>query len=152
MSEDLLDQAAGLRRWASQQQMQTAEAAPASRTLLLYGPRHQVPWARQTLERWHAQGRQWVGDPARWHVLAHDSTVPAALAEGRWSVWIDRDAQAFRKAFRALQALRQQGGPASVLALHAGLASPGGLLDNLREAAAGYLGIRLLIIDEWNAG
>lgn len=129
------DQAAGLRQWAQRNQ----------RTLILFGTQQNAAAAHQALERWHHQGHRWIGDPTQWRVrvvdnFQHDMTE-------RWGTWIDNDLGAFRRTFNALSRLREQGGPTQVLALHAGF-SQVGLLNNLREAAQRYLGIRLLLIDE----
>ncbi|WET09768.1 hypothetical protein P3S72_25335 [Pseudomonas sp. D3] len=134
------DQATGLRHWARQQQ-----APVVDRTLMLFGSAQATVQAHKTLERWHCQGHRWVGDPARWRVQAVDN-YHRDLPE-RWSVWVDSDLGAFCRTFSALSLLREQGGPAQVLALHTGF-SQQGLLNNLREAAQRYLGMRLLVIDE----
>jgi hypothetical protein len=134
------DQASGLRHWARQQQ-----APVVDRTLMLFGAAQATVQAHKTLERWHCQGLRWVGDPARWRVQAVDN-YHRDLPE-RWSVWVDSDLGAFRRTFSALSLLREQGGPAQVLALHTGF-SQQGLLNNLREATQRYLGMRLLVIDE----
>ncbi|WP_411391746.1 hypothetical protein [Pseudomonas sp. MPB23] len=115
------------------------------RTLILFGSAKEAALSHQTLARWHRQGQRWVGDPARWRVQAVDNyqhDLPA-----RWAVWVDDDLDAFSRTFNTLSRLREQGGPAQVLAMHIGF-SRKGLLDNLREAAQRYLGMRLLLIDE----
>ena len=130
------DQAAGLRQWAQLNH----------RTLMLLGTAQEAALAQETLERWHRQGQRWVGDPARWRVQAVDK-YHHDVAQSRWGIWVDADLGAFRRAFSNLSALRDSGGPAQVLALHAGLPQAG-LLNNLREATQRYLAMRLLLIDE----
>lgn len=132
------DQAAGLRQWARQRE--------ADRTLILFGAAKEAVQAHQALERWHRQGQRWIGDPARWHVQTVDKTH-RNLAQSRWGVWVGSDLGAFRRTFNTLSALRDSGGPTQVLALHAGLPQEG-LLNNLRDAAQRYLGMRLLLINE----
>lgn len=157
---DTLDQAAGLRRWAEQNKAHHSavvhEVAPLpppapDRTLILFGPAQAASQAYKTLERWHQQGHQWIGHPARWRVLPVDNNHRDLQAltrqQPRWGLWIDSDLEAFRRAFQTLCQLSEQGGPDHVLALHAGF-SRQGLLNNLREAAHRYLGIRLLLIHE----
>ena len=157
---DTLDQAAGLRRWAEKHKANpnaTAhQAAPLSspapdRTLILFGPTQAAGPAHETLERWHRQGHQWIGHPARWRLLLvdnkHRNLQALTRQQPRWGLWIDSDLDAFRRAFQTLCQLSEQGGPDHVLALHAGFPRQG-LLNNLREAAHRYLGVRLLLIDE----
>lgn len=112
---------------------------------MLFGPAHAAALAHKTLERWHHQGQRWVGDPAHWRVQPVDN-YQHDLCE-RWAVWVDSDLDAFRRTFNTLSRLREQGGPVKVLAMHAGFAQQG-LLNNLREAALRYLGVRLLLIAE----
>lgn len=118
------------------------------RTLMLFGGAQACAQAHHTLARWHRQGHRWVGDPGRWHIEAVDNyhRAPHDLPE-RWAVWIDPDLDAFSRTFNTLSRLREHGGPAHVLAMHTGF-SRQGLLNNLREAAQRYLGMRLLLIDE----
>lgn len=154
---DTLDQAAGLRRWAEQNKaqhsaaVQEVEPSAPDRTLILFGSAQKAGQAHQTLERWHQQGHQWIGHPNRWRVLPVENSRldlhALTLQQPRWGVWIDSDLEAFRRAFRNLRQLSEQGGPDHVLALHPGF-SRQGLLGNLRDAAQHYLGIRLLLINE----
>ncbi|HEY0287219.1 MAG TPA: hypothetical protein VGC62_09455 [Pseudomonas sp.] len=157
---ETLDQAAGLRRWAEQNKAHPTatahEVAPLSppapdRTLILFGPTQAAGPAHKTLERWHQQGHQWIGHPARWRMLPvdnnHRDLQTLTRQQPRWGLWIDSDLDAFRRAFQTLRQLSEQGGPDHVLALHAGFPRQG-LLNNLREAAHRYLGVRLLLIDE----
>ncbi|WP_335944071.1 hypothetical protein [Pseudomonas sp. G166] len=157
---DTLDQAAGLRRWARQNQAHLATTVPGverltpsmpDRTLILFGSAQMTVQVYQTLERWHQLGHPWIGHPNRWHVLPVPNTRQdlRALAhrQPRWGLWIDSDLDAFRRTFQTLRQLSEQGGPGQVLALHRGF-SRQGLLGNLQHAAQRYLGIRLLLIDE----
>lgn len=165
------DQAAGLRRWA--EQFGPAGAGPAgvpaaapvvraveSVTLLVIAvpgpPSSQTRRVQATLARWQANGHRWVGDLARWKVVALDADSPhlAVLAsqQSRWAVWVDDDADGFRRAYRALRLLREQGGPQRLLVLHSGIASHAGLLRNLQEAADGFLDTQLLLLPEVPGG
>lgn len=165
------DQAAGLRRWA--EQFGRAEAAPEAEpaavplpasvqpeappvTLLvvgLPGPRRgQVARVQACLARWLANGHRWVGDPARWKVVALEADSPhlevLASQQSRWALWVEDDADGFRRTFRTLRLLRERGGPPRLLVLHGGIASHAGLLRNLQQAAASYLGLELLLLPE----
>lgn len=112
----------------------------------------QVARVHQALQRWHANGYAWVGDPARWRVvaLASDSPHLATLAsqQARWALWVDRDLNSFRRAYLTLRQLHAHGGPQRLLVLHDGIASHAGLLGNLRQAAANFLGVELLLLAE----
>lgn len=155
------DQAAGLRRWAEQAGGAATSAAgaaarPAPVTLLAVGvPGPAGAQARRVLgvlARWAGNGHRWVGDPARWKVVALEADSPhlAVLAgqQSRWALWVDGDADAFRRAWQRLRALHENGGPARLLVLHEGIAGHSGLLDNLRQAAARYLQVELLLLAE----
>ncbi|WP_064106794.1 hypothetical protein [Pseudomonas fluorescens] len=157
---DTLDQAAGLRRWARQNQaaptatvreVERLSPTPPDRTLMLFGSAQMAGQVYQTLERWHHQGHPWVGHPNRWHVLpvCNSRQDLQALAQRQpcWGLWVDSDLDAFRRTFQTLRQLGEQGGPNQVLALHPGF-SRQGLLGNLQDAARRYLGIRLLLVDE----
>lgn len=162
------DQAAGLRRWAEQfaavqpaaAEVEVVEAVPAPAeppvTLLVVG----VPGAaaarprrvQGVLARWAANGHRWVGAPTRWKVVPLDPDSPhldvLASQQSRWALWVGDDEEAFRRAWRQLRTLREHGGPARLLVLHDGIATNAGLLDNLRQAAASYLQVELLLIEE----
>lgn len=169
------DQAAGLRRWAEQQGLklpdepspaQTHPAAapqPASevpvrerQTLMVVGlpdgSAQQSARAWQTLQRWHANGHRWIGDPHSWRIVALDTASPhltiLASQQARWALWVDSDLDSFRRAYLTLRRLAEAGGPGRLLVLHPGITSHRGLLDNLRDAAASYLGIELLLLNE----
>lgn len=107
---------------------------------------------RRALQRWHANGHAWVGDPQRWRVVVMDSDSPhlqtLAGQQARWALWVDRDLNSFRRAYLALRQLREHGGPQRLLVVHDGIPSHAGLLGNLRQAAANFLGIELLLLDE----
>lgn len=168
---DAADQAAGLRRWAEQFGGGSAEPAdvpvvapaPAAAepvTLMVLGlrgpAREHSARVRGCLARWQANGHRWVGEPSRWKVVALEADSPhlAVLAaqQSRWALWIDDDADSFRRSYRLLRQLREQVGPLRLLALHDGIASHAGLLRNLREAAAAYLDMGLLLLPEQPGG
>ncbi|CAD5379300.1 conserved hypothetical protein [Pseudomonas sp. OF001] len=164
------DQAAGLRRWAEQfgraEAPSTAAPAPAPQapprpeaepaTLLVIGlPGPRSAQGRRVLEcltRWQVNGHRWVGDPARWKVVALEADSPhldvLASQQPRWALWVEDDADGFRRSFRTLRRLREQGGPQRLLVLHGGIASHAGLLRNLQQAAAAYLDMQLLLLPE----
>lgn len=153
------DQAAGLRRWAETQPVAAAvnedESRPApSRVLMMLGlpggASADVAPVEHALERWHVQGQRWVGDPAAWRVVAMDVRSPHLSAlmsqQPRWALWVGDDLDGFRRAYLTLKHLGQRGGPQRLLLVHPPLPSRAGLLDNLQQAAAQFLGIQLLII------
>ncbi|WP_404376510.1 hypothetical protein [Vreelandella aquamarina] len=110
----------------------------------------QVDKVRGRLGQWSALGRQWAGDPQDWdiHIAMPDSDSLADLAERytRWALWVNSDADAFATMYRALRQLREHGGPQHLLALHEPHLPRQGLLNNLRDAAAHYLDIELLLL------
>lgn len=161
----LLDQAAGLRRWAEQQgasdeQVSAApsqEMAKACPTLIVVGlppgpDRLRLERARQTLQRWQANGHTWLGDAARWRLVALDVDSPylhtLAYQQPRWALWVEGDPDSFRRTYLCLRRLREGGGPTRLLVLHPGFASHAGLLDNLRQAASAFFDIELLLLSE----
>ncbi|ACO78961.1 hypothetical protein AvCA_27890 [Azotobacter vinelandii CA] len=168
-----LDQAAGLRRWAARHGADAESvvaapsvAAPSSDiagtprpTLMVVGlpsGSRRLERVRQALRRWRANGHAWVGDPARWQLvaLAEDSPHLHTLAcqQPRWGLWVEGDPDGFRRAYRCLRRLREGGGPIRLLVVHPGFVSHAGLLDNLRQAASAFLGIELLLLTERPAG
>ncbi|MNN57996.1 hypothetical protein D3C81_1730170 [compost metagenome] len=86
--------------------------------------------------------------------LEADSPHLAVLAsqQSRWALWVDGDADGFRRVYRTLRRLREQGGPQRLLVLHDGIASHAGLLRNLQQAAAGFLDTELLLLPEQPEG
>lgn len=153
------DQAAGLREWAGQQTGGDvgAEGAPApSRqamgTLMVVGlPGHDVSRVSRVLDEWREQGQAWVGEPGRWRVVALDSDSPylATLAtqQSRWVLWVESGPDAFRHAYRILKRLREGQGPSCLLLMYDDIGSTRGMLDNLRAAAADFLGMRLIVLE-----
>jgi hypothetical protein len=152
------DQAAGLRRWA--ESMAPAEPKPSleampSRVLLTLGlpegAESDIEPVVDALRRWHEQGQSWVGDPSAWRVVALDVQSPhfTALAsqQKRWALWVDDDADGFRRAYRTLKQLAQHpGAPRRLLMIHPPLLSGAGLLGNLRDAASHFFEIQLVMI------
>ncbi|MCL7461897.1 hypothetical protein [Pseudomonas sp. NW5] len=163
------DQAAGLRRWAEQQGLQRShEPAEAGRaassglrhTLMVIGlpdpDDAQCARAWRTLQRWHVNGHRWIGHPDDWQITAVD-TSDAQLAQqiasqSRWALWVDSDLDSFRRAYLNLRRLRDAGGPRRLLVLHPGISSCRGLLGNLQQAAASFLGVDLLLLSEQPPG
>lgn len=188
-----MDQASGLREWASQQQdgaalgcpthvaealMALARSAPAqpvprrsaptppapsaspapsavtegaSNILMVVGlPASQLERARELLEHWREQGRRWVGDPRRWRlvpVIADSPHLPLLAAQQpRWVLWVEADAEGFRRAWRLLLAMAEGGGPGQLLLMHPPGLGRRGLLENLQQAAARYLGVELVVL------
>ncbi|ATJ84620.1 hypothetical protein ACFPTY_16480 [Halomonas beimenensis] len=161
------DQAAGLRAWAQQEgrdpaasREAPADPAPAvappptTTTLVVVGlpgtSTRQVERVSVLLEHWADQGRRWVGDPRGWKVVPLAVTSPhlGVLAEQqkRWALWVDADAEAFRRAMAVLSRLVAGGGPRRLLAVHPPDLPRQGLLENLRQAARHYLGVDLLVM------
>ncbi|WP_444984330.1 hypothetical protein [Halomonas mongoliensis] len=183
-----MDQASGLREWASQHQemaglgcpTHVAEAllalarggpgqprpgrqasAPAAgspvitegtaTTLMVVGlPASQLGCVRELLAYWQAQGRRWVGDPRRWRLVpvsADSAHLPLlASQQPRWVLWVEADAEGFRRAWRLLLALSETGGPGQLLLMHPPGLGRRGLLENLQQAAAHYLGVELVVL------
>lgn len=151
-----IDQAAGLRRWAETQpqpQAATTGTTPARVLLTLglpQGVESDTTPVMQALQRWHKQGQRWVGEPADWRVVAMDINSPhlsvLATQQSRWALWVADDPDGFRRAYRSLKMLAGRNGPRRLLLVHPPLPSRSGLLDNLQQAAAGFLGIQLLVI------
>lgn len=102
------------------------------------------------LEAWAEEGRQWVGDPRAWRVVALGVDSPhlplLADQQPRWALWVDSDPEAFRRAYRVLKQVAEVGGPQRLLVVHPPDIGRQGLLDNLRSAAWHYLGIELLVL------
>ncbi|MCE9663976.1 hypothetical protein LY622_11020 [Halomonas sp. M5N1S17] len=195
-----MDQAAGLRKWATTTPRQSQEACPghvaemlvtmagttqptaaqpaapghpagpssasrevaprparhsaAEATLMVLGlpgtgPRH-TDKVSELFAFWAGQGRQWVGNPDAWRVVALPAGSPhlPVLAEeqARWALWVDADPEAFRRAYRVLKQVAERGGPQRLLLVHPPGVGRQGLLSNLRHAAASYLGIELLVL------
>jgi len=190
-----MDQAAGLRQWASQQASGSGgcpahvietlvalageeagggTAAPASSsgparlsrpaghaagpgadagatTLLVVGlPERHLQRVRDLLAHWQQRGRRWVGDPDQWRLVpvAAESPHLPLLAEqqSHWALWVEADAEAFRRTWRLLLALAERAGPRRLLLVHPPGIDRRGLLDNLQQAAAHYLGIQLVVL------
>ena len=106
--------------------------------------------AAEVLEAWARAGKRWVGDPARWRIVAVDAAspqlAPLYAQQPRWALWVEGEGDAFRRAYRVLRQLAAAGGPRRLLALH----PPGwprrGLLANLQQVAASCLGIELVVL------
>lgn len=149
------DQAEGLRRWAERQALLRRQLPPR-RVLMLVGEPARAPelslLALGALQRWQASGHQWVGDPRRWQVvpLAADAAHLQALVnhQKRWGLWVDNDLQGARRAYLQLRQLRAAGGPRQLLVLHPGCPADAPVLNNLRAAAARFLGVRLVLVEE----
>lgn len=151
------DQAAGLRRWAEAMAPAPGPVheTPPSRVLLTLGlpegADSDVAPVMRALCRWQAQGQSWVGDPSAWRVVALDVESPhlSALAsqQKRWALWVDDDAEGFRRAYRTLKGLaRHPAAPRRLLMVHPPLLSGAGLLGNLRDAASHFFDIQLVMI------
>ena len=165
------DQAAGLREWADEHLAVPSAAQPArvdsaaaadtpaaggrvvtaKRTLMVLGlPDGDSLRVYRLLQAWREAGQGWVGEPDAWRVvpLTVDSPHLSTLAtqQTRWALWVDSDHEAFRRSYRLLRQLAERGGPNYLLLLHPRLGVSRGLVNNLRQAAAEFLGIRLLIV------
>ncbi len=141
------DQAAGLRQ-------------PARRTPPVQGPTLMVVGlpggaadTRPVVERlagWARRGRRWVGDPGAWRIVPLDPASPhlplLASQQRRWALWVESDADAFRRAYYTLKILRRHPGPSRLLALHAPDLPRAGLLSNLQHGARRFLGVELMVL------
>ncbi|QJQ96575.1 MULTISPECIES: hypothetical protein [Halomonadaceae] len=156
------DQAAGLREWAEAQpriveakQAEPARTVQAVSTLMVVGlPETSTIQTRQVervLDEWRGAGQRWLGESGSWRVVPIESNSPhvAVLAQQqpRWALWVGDDPDAFRRAYLVLKQLHLNQGPRSLLALPSKRVARSGLLNNLQQAAQGYLGTRLLVLD-----
>lgn len=187
-----MDQAAGLRKWATTTPGSSQEACPdhvaemlvtlggaqpsaSSRptgsarpstaprparrperetTLMVLGlpgtGAHHTGKVKELFASWANEGREWVGNPHAWRVVALPAGSPhlpvLAGEQSRWALWVDADQEAFRRAYRVLKQVAEQGGPQRMLLVHPPGVGRQGLLSNLRHAAASYLGIELLVL------
>ncbi|WP_136064739.1 hypothetical protein [Modicisalibacter radicis] len=159
-----IDQAAGLRRWAEAElgaetageDATPAPAAPVatSRVLMVLGLAGGENAATQAvhdaLQRWHVQGQRWVGTPEAWRLVpvsVESPYLPTLLGQqAHWALWVGDDGDGFRRAYRTLKRLAQRGGPKRLLLVHPPLASRAGLLSNLQQAAAEFLGFELWVV------
>ncbi|WP_249978996.1 hypothetical protein [Vreelandella olivaria] len=109
-----------------------------------------VDKVKRRLEQWSTLGRRWAGAPDDWDIqlvdVAREDLAQLAAHTARWALWVNSDAEAFIHMYRVLRQLHDNGGPKRLLALHEPHLPRQGLLDNLREAAAGYLDIELLLL------
>lgn len=137
----------------------TLERRPASHlvhatTLMVLGlPGSGSPHTGRVIELfeyWADQGREWVGNPHAWRVVAlpvGSPHLPVLVSEqARWALWVDADPEAFRRAYRVLKQVADRGGPKRLVLVHPPSVGRQGLLSNLRHAAASYLGIELLVL------
>lgn len=146
------DQAAGLREWSAAHESGVPSPAAVS-TIMVAGYPDSAACSgavNAVLRHWAASGGRWVGDPASWRVVpvlvSHPGLSTLVAQESRWGLWVSRDSDAFRSAFRTLRTLVAAGGPRRILALHEPTVYRRGLLANLRQAAAEFLGVDLIVL------
>ncbi|MBR2513332.1 MAG: hypothetical protein IKE45_04785 [Halomonas sp.] len=140
--------------YAASAMVPTVEAPPTPKQPLvvvgLSTHQHQVNKVRSRLSQWSALGRRWAGDPDGWDIHLVDpatANLPLLVARyPRWALWVSSDADAFMPMYRVLRQVHDNKGPKRLLALHEPHLPRQGLLDNLREAAAGYLDTELLLL------
>ncbi len=150
------DQAASLRQWAADNPSgESVEevATDATKQVVVLG----LPAgsdacalaAAKVFHRWSAAGRKWVGDASEWRVIPVATDYPelASLVSKypRWALWVGDDINSFYRAYQALKAIQQVGGPKRLIALHAPISSRRGLLGNLQHVARKYFDIELLV-------
>lgn len=146
------DQAAGLKRWsATRSSRGDARVYPETLFVLGHPDGSASEWCvRSLLEYWAHEGRAWVGNPASWQIIFVAASTPSlslvARHARRWGLWVHKDRQGFRRAYHALRALAQAGGPRRVLAMHEPRMTTRGLLNNLRQAAKEYLDVELVVL------
>lgn len=143
-----MDQAAGLRARAAAETRPRPSQAVAT-PLMVVGPERCIDTVRTLLAHWQASGYRWVGDPENWRLVAISADSPhletLVTEQPRWALWVDRDAEAFRRGLSSLGRLVRHGGPRRLIAVHHPDLPRRGLLDNLRQVAAGRLDIDLLV-------
>nr|WP_228576522.1 hypothetical protein [Halomonas sp.] len=104
----------------------------------------------ELFESWAREGRRWVGNPRAWRIVAlpiNSSHLPLLAAQqSHWALWIDDDLEAFRRGYRMLQQIAEQGGPQRLIAVHPPGVGREGLLSNLQYVAETYFGIELLVL------
>ena len=139
----------------------TPPAPPVIRhTLMVVGlpdtSAYQTQRAWETLARWHQNGHRWIGNPHEWRVVALEADSPhigiLAAQQSRWALWVEGDLDSFRRAYVTLRALMSAGQIWRLLVLHPGIPSRRGFLTNLKQSAASFLGIELLLFPEYPGG
>jgi hypothetical protein len=104
----------------------------------------------ELLESWAQEGRRWVGNPGAWRIVALPITSPhlslLAAQQSQWALWIDDDLEAFRRGYRMLKQIAEQGGPRRLIAVHPSGVGRQGLLSNLQYVAEAYFDIELLVL------
>ncbi len=104
----------------------------------------------ELLESWAQEGRRWVGDPGSWRIVALPISSPhlslLAAQQSQWALWIDDDLEAFRRGYRMLKQIAEQGGPRRLIAVHPSGVGRQGLLSNLQYVAEAYFDIELLVL------
>lgn len=104
----------------------------------------------ELLESWAQEGRRWVGDPGTWRIVALPIASPhlslLAAQQSQWALWIDDDLEAFRRGYRMLKQIAEQGGPRRLIAVHPPGVGRQGLLSNLQYVAQEYFDIELLVL------
>ncbi|MEQ4541557.1 MAG: hypothetical protein ABN479_21745 [Billgrantia sp.] len=104
----------------------------------------------ELLESWAQEGRSWVGDPGTWRIVALPIASPhlslLAAQQPQWALWIDDDLEAFRRGYRMLKQIAEQGGPRRLIAVHPPGVGRQGLLSNLQYVAQAYFDIELLVL------
>ncbi|NIC04267.1 hypothetical protein HBJ55_02330 [Halomonas sp. DX6] len=104
----------------------------------------------ELLESWAREGRRWVGDPQAWRIVALPVSSPhlplLVTQQSHWALWVDDDLEAFRRGYRMLKQIAEQGGPRRLLAVHPPGVGKQGLLANLQYVADAYFGIELLVL------
>lgn len=140
--------------YAASAMQPTVEVPPAvKQPLVVVGlspHQYQVNKVKSRLSQWSALGRRWAGNPDDWDIHLIDpatANLPLLSARySRWALWVNSDADAFMSMYRILRQVHDNKGPKRLLALHEPHLPRQGLLDNLREAAAGYLDTELLLL------
>jgi hypothetical protein len=104
----------------------------------------------ELLECWSREGRRWVGDPRAWRIVALSVNSPhlplLAAQQPHWALWVDDDLEAFRRGYRLLKQIAEQGGPQRLITVHPPGVGRQGLLSNLQYVAEEYFGIELLVL------
>lgn len=148
-----IDQAAGLRDWASKNRTPESTASPERSMVVMGLPTTSdgdTQPVRKQLAALAEQGRRWVGDPNSWELIpaefVHTDMQELAQRFPRWALWVEPDTNGFQRAYYALRKMHVNGGPKRILLLHPPVVSTRGLINNVRECARNFFNIDLICV------
>lgn len=175
MTNQELDQAAGLRAWAAASKSEAphantqgaSESGPSgsrasasdrsrekTQNLLVIAHPYSTEVATHASEailRYHQEGRQWVGDPNQWNIVVRspldEDFLEYAQRFGRWALWLDTDVQGFQRAYHTLKDLQHRCSKTPrMLLMHPPVQSRRGLVNNVQQIARDFFQIELLVL------